>query len=199
MAEAQNRTDELEQRTAECRQTQEESLENVRDPSEVEILLEEAFKCSPMGMAIFDNDMRYVRINETLAKFNGVPAREHIGKTIRDIIPNLADVIEPIMRRVLDTGEPVINASLSGSIPPEFGALLHWSHHWSPLKDKDGQVIGVSAIIEEITDRKRAEERYARVRRSTVLCLRAASMAFCSPRQTAESILRILQHAGFSR
>lgn len=158
MAEAQNRTDELEQRTAECRQTQEESLENVRDPSEVEILLEEAFKCSPMGMAIFDNDMRYVRINETLAKFNGVPAREHIGKTIRDIIPNLADVIEPIMRRVLDTGEPVINASLSGSIPPEFGALRHWSHHWSPLKDKDGQVIGVSAIIEEITDRKRAEE-----------------------------------------
>ena len=48
LAEAQNRTDELEQRTAECRQTQEESLENVRDPSEVEILLEEAFKCSPM-------------------------------------------------------------------------------------------------------------------------------------------------------
>ena len=37
---------------------------------------------------------------------NGRSVEEHIGRTIRELTPNVADRVEPIMRRAIETGEP---------------------------------------------------------------------------------------------
>jgi PAS domain-containing protein len=69
--------------------------------------LQAAFSTAPLGLAILATDLRYVRVNETLATMNGIPAEEHTGKTVRDIVPGIADEVENIVQAVTRTGKPV--------------------------------------------------------------------------------------------
>ena len=39
---------------------------------------------APVGLAFMDTEFRYVRVNDALAKINGRPAEEHLGRTLRD-------------------------------------------------------------------------------------------------------------------
>ena len=69
----------------------------------------------PMGIALFDRELRYVRINDRLAAMNGSTPAEIVGCTVREIVPDLADNLEPVLRGVLDTGEPVLHGEVSGA------------------------------------------------------------------------------------
>jgi PAS domain S-box-containing protein len=72
------------------------------------------FTGATAGLALLDKDLRYVQINDTLAEMNGVPAQEHRGRTIREVLPRLAPMVEPILRKVLATGAPVLNVEVAG-------------------------------------------------------------------------------------
>ncbi|NLW69418.1 MAG: PAS domain S-box protein [Bacteriovoracaceae bacterium] len=158
LAEAQKRIAELERHAARCGRATEDSFEDSDNASVYMTLMHEAFNASPIGLAIFDTDMRYVTINRTLADLNGKPAQDHIGRRVRDIIPDLAGEIESVMRRVLHTGQPVLDIFISGSVASQPGITRYWNQHCFPLKDNRGRVIGVSIVVEEITARRRAEE-----------------------------------------
>jgi len=56
-------------------QTNSATLRNYLAPPEVNALYESA----PIGLAFFDREYRYVRINGELAEINGVPAPTHIA------------------------------------------------------------------------------------------------------------------------
>ena len=77
--------------------------------------LEHLYDTAPVGLCYVDRELRYVRINERLAAINGAPASAHLGRTMRDVIPELADTVEPIYRRVIDTGEPELGVEIRGS------------------------------------------------------------------------------------
>src|SRR5262249_27985631 len=72
------------------------------------------YRTAPIGLCLIDRSLRYVRINERLAEMNGLSAADHIGRTIRQVIPGLADIVEPRLRRVLRTGRPVLNLEFAG-------------------------------------------------------------------------------------
>src|SRR5439155_143705 len=68
---------------------------------------------TPLGLAIHDADFRYVRVNHALAEMNGVPARAHPGRSVREVLGDAAaDVLEPLLRQVHRTREPVTIESL---------------------------------------------------------------------------------------
>ncbi len=51
-----------------------------------------------------DASFHFVRVNDALATINGLPAEEHIGRTLREVLGDeLASGIEPYHRRVLTT------------------------------------------------------------------------------------------------
>ena len=56
-----------------------------------------------------DKKFRFIRINERLAFLNGMPAFSHLGKSIRDMAPAMADDVEPLVERVFLTGESYLN------------------------------------------------------------------------------------------
>ena len=56
-----------------------------------------------IGLCYFDADLRYVEINEWLAALNGLTPAEHLGRTIRDILPSVADGVERQLRQVIQT------------------------------------------------------------------------------------------------
>ena len=120
--------------------------------------IEATYRHAPVGLCVLDSRLRYVRINERMAEINGIPADAHIGRTVREIVPDLADQAEPAMRRIIATGEPVLDLEISGETAARPGVRRTWTESWLPLKNAEGAVIGFNIVAEEITDRKQAEE-----------------------------------------
>ena len=115
------------------------------------------FTASPIGLKIVDNQLRFVQINEPLAEINGLRARDHIGKTLGEVLPDFALQLEPLYRRVLATGEPIINLEVSGEVPSLPGVVRHWMTSYFPIPGEEGRPSGVGSVVVEISDRKRAE------------------------------------------
>ena len=65
---------------------------------------------APAGLAILDSKLRYVQLNETLARMNGRTVGAHLGKSVCEVLPELAPVVEPILQRILATGEPALTS-----------------------------------------------------------------------------------------
>src|ERR1700710_328717 len=74
--------------------------------------LETVYDTAPVGLAVLDADCRYVRINARLAGFNGIPAADHLGKTVREILPAIADAAEKIVRQIIETGKPMLDVQV---------------------------------------------------------------------------------------
>lgn len=124
--------------------------------SDSEQLLATHFRSSPLGFALLDSGLHYLAINDALSRMNGLPAAEHLGKTVREVVGQLADAIEPMLRRVFSTGEPVLDFELSGELlnRAESGC---WIEHIIPIKDAFGEVSRVGVIIFERTLEKRLQ------------------------------------------
>ena len=120
--------------------------------------LKSFFQAATAGLVLLDKNLRYVQINDTLAEINGLPAEDHIGRTLREVLPGLAPVREPILRKVLATGEPILNVELSGETPSQPGMQRHWVISSFPILGSDGSPEGVGSIVVETTEQKRAEE-----------------------------------------
>jgi formate hydrogenlyase transcriptional activator len=124
--------------------------------SEPEKLLAAYFSSSTVGLGILDTELRYIAINNALAEINGVPAPDHLGKTVREILGDVAGRVEPEFQRVLSTREPV-SLEISATLPTrkETG---HWMVHYLPIPDERGEVTRVGAVVIEITAQKKLEE-----------------------------------------
>ena len=120
--------------------------------------LDNLYTTAPIGLALVDREFRFVRINRRLAEINGVSAVAHIGRSIREIVPDIADQAEGVFRRVFETGEAILDIELVGETPAQPGVRRVWNENWYPLRDGSGQTAAVSVVVEEITERKRAEE-----------------------------------------
>jgi PAS domain S-box-containing protein len=120
-------------------------------------LLDALFRTAPIGFAFLDRDLRYVRINERLAEINGRPTADHLGRTGREMVPELAEQAEPLLRRVLETGEPILDVPVSAELPSSPGEVRHWRVSHYPVQDAGGAVIGVGVVAIETTAQVRAE------------------------------------------
>ncbi len=124
--------------------------------SEASALFDVVGEGAPVGLAFLDTDLRYVRINAALCAINGRPADEHLGRRIDEVLPELADVLVPIYRQVLETGEPVLERELTTE--PRGGHVRHVLASWFPVR-VEGEIAGVGAVVIDITARKDAETR----------------------------------------
>ena len=120
--------------------------------------LSSIYDSARIGLCVIDRELRYVRINQRLAEINGIPAADHIGKTMRDIIPALADTLEPMAREIFRTGTGVVNYEVSGTTAAAPATLRTWNEQWMPLRDDAGEIFAINVVVEEITERKRQED-----------------------------------------
>lgn len=120
--------------------------------------LEAIYDTAPIGLCVLDRELRWVRINERLAEINGFPAADHIGRSLCELLPDLAPAAEPILNGILENNQPILNVELHGETPAQPGVERIWLEHWFPLHDHTGLVIGINVVAEEITERKRQEQ-----------------------------------------
>ena len=169
---------EVQERTAELEMTVKALRKEAEERDRAEVALRESeqkacerfaeieaiYKSVPIGLCILATDTRYLRLNERFAEINGFSIEEHIGRTVRDVIPDLADEAEELTRMVVETGEPVLDIEIRGETPALPGVTRYWIESWLPLKDNQGQVTAINVVANEITERKRAEDEIRKAR-----------------------------------
>lgn len=119
--------------------------------------IESIYTTAPIGLCFIDTDLKFVRINERLAEINGLPVSEHLERTLREILPEMADHLEPLYRQVIDSGEPILNLEVEDTNRAQPGVLRHWLVCFYPQKDLHQRIVGVNVMVQEITKRKRIE------------------------------------------
>ncbi|MFF9607346.1 SpoIIE family protein phosphatase [Streptomyces sp. NPDC014684] len=120
-------------------------------------LSERMVQQSPIGLAVLDTELRFVTVNPALARNNGLPAEEHMGRRLRDVLPMLdTAALEAATRRVLETGVPLIDAPLVGRTAADPDRDHTWSQSLYRLEDATGNVLGVAVSLVDITEQHRA-------------------------------------------
>ena len=120
-------------------------------------VLESLLQNAPIGFAFFDRQYRWVRINEVLAEINGYSIAHHIGRSIPELLPGMVSVL-PLIDKIFETGEPVMNLEVSGETNREPGVRRYWLTGFYPIKNPQSGVVDlVGCVLSEITDRKHFE------------------------------------------
>lgn len=146
------------------------------------------FGQAPLGFVLFDTQLRLIRVNERFATVFGRPAEEHRGRGPHDFLSRVeADRLTAALRQVMETGEPVLDMPLVGSVPGEPGRR-RWSMSLYRLHSRGGGVhadsragaaggrpIGVAGLAMDVTGRQRAEREAAHARRNLALLNQAGS------------------------
>ena len=120
--------------------------------------IEQLYATAPVGLLLLDMDLRYIRLNHLLAELNGFTVEAHLGRTVGEIVPDLLPAVEAIREEFL-AGGGAVTKLFSGTTPAQPGVQRYWIEHWAPVRAPDGTLIGLQAAIEEVTERKREEER----------------------------------------
>jgi two-component system CheB/CheR fusion protein len=133
----------------------ERSREVSGELDETNALLNTVLDQAPIGIALFDRQLRFIRLNDALAEIDGLPAEAHLGKTVSELLPRLDGTVQEALRHVLDTGES-LSREVGGETPAAPGETRHWSLYAYALRQR-GEIVGVGAVVEEVTGKIRAQ------------------------------------------
>jgi PAS domain S-box-containing protein len=152
-----------------------------RDAEESLAVLDTLLASAPVGLAFWDRDLRYVRINDTLAALNGPLPDDHIGRTVPEVLPGLVEVVGHL-QHVLESGEPRLNQEVIGETPAAPGVQRHWLASYYPVRAPSGETIGVGGVVSEITERRRSEQRTAAQHAVTRILAESPSLEDAAPK-----------------
>jgi PAS domain S-box-containing protein len=137
---------------------------------------------APVGIAIFDRDMRYLAVSRRFAADNGDADQPFVGRSHYELFPNIPDHWRQIHRRVIEQGEEF--SHLGEPFPGDNGDAPQWIR-WSMKPWRvDGGAIGGAVLfadvinlqLEERTRLHSAEQRY-----QTIFDLAAVGIARVAP------------------
>ncbi|MGW8489439.1 SpoIIE family protein phosphatase [Streptomyces sp. NPDC055886] len=121
---------------------------------------------SPVGLAIYDTDLRLTWSNTAYEREIGQPLAAFRGKRADElysggsfVTQGYPQTLDGVMHQVLETGEPVLDLHFRGQQPSDPGRDHLWSCAYYRLEDAHGHVFGVCEDAFDITDRYRVQER----------------------------------------
>jgi PAS domain S-box-containing protein len=123
--------------------------------------LETLFESSPVGMAFIDRALRYVRVNESLARFNRLSAAEHAGRAVADVVPHFWPALKPLYERAL-AGETIANQEISGRYRDSPGQVIHRRVSCYPILVGQ-ELIGFGLIAIDNLAERRAQTQESRL------------------------------------
>lgn len=129
-------------------------------------LLDLLLDSAPVGFALLDADLRFLRVNSALAAITGLPAEAHLGRRPQDLLPEgthgspAEGFHKVLLERVLRTGEPAVGVVATDAAPGVGGPARHLQESWYPIRDPaSDRITAVGAFVDDITERVWAESR----------------------------------------
>src|SRR5215471_9709218 len=98
------------------------------------------YETAPIGLACLTTDCRYLVVNQRLTDICGISVADHIGRSVRETVPQVAEQVEKIVQAVMRTGEPVIGIEVYGQRVDKLNADHVWITSWHPLRKPDGSI-----------------------------------------------------------
>lgn len=130
------------------------------------------FESVPSGITVFDPDLRFIRVNAAAAHWNGRPEAAHVGRTLDEVIPDLAPLARPALQRVLDSGRPEQHLVRMPEVMGQADGVWEVTAH--PLRDPEGRTVGVAGMFADVTAReatqaaaRRSEARFRSLAQAT--------------------------------
>ena len=176
------------------------SLEEQRSGlSDTLSLLDSMLANAPIGLAFFDKQLRFVRVNRIFSEATGLPLSSHLGRTVTEVLPDsVSKTLEGIVQAVFQGDEPVrdveVTVVLEGAPRP-----LTWIVSAYPVHTVPHQVRWVGLIVMDASDRKRAEETLRKTEKLAATGRLAASIAheINNPLEAITNLLYLLTaHSG---
>ena len=125
---------------------------------ETQGLLDFVLNNSPVGVALHDRDLRYIRVNAALAGITGASVTEHAGKTLRDVASDeMIEAVEPYLEQVRDSGEAITNVPVNVANRVDPMKERHFLCSFFPV-NLPGRTIGVGSVVLETTQYRQLEE-----------------------------------------
>lgn len=118
---------------------------------ESEVRYRALFDQSPVGVFLCDRSLRISDINERLRQITGLPRGRMLGMELRD--PDQPPV-PGLTHAVADA-----TASYDGPYLHPDGSQRWVTVRYAPLRDPDGRVVGGIGVVEDVTERHRADQR----------------------------------------
>ncbi|MET7619159.1 SpoIIE family protein phosphatase [Streptomyces sp. NPDC005408] len=129
-------------------------------------LLRGLFTESPMIIDVFDTRLRFLAQNDAQRRRGTFAGKEFMGHTMADVAPpGLLDMaaFEARQRQVLQSGEAQLQTEVRGRTPDDPDREHVWSESILPLRSRTGEVIALAHAVVDVTERARAQERFALV------------------------------------
>jgi diguanylate cyclase (GGDEF)-like protein/PAS domain S-box-containing protein len=127
-----------------------------RQSAEELTLLETVVATAPFGFGFVDRDFRIVRVNETMATFNGSTVAEFVGRTVAELAPDFWPTLEPLFRHALDDDEAVMDLMLDATSAADPDVVRHWQTSLYPVS-LNGEVIGIGIVAVDVTEPTKAK------------------------------------------
>jgi PAS domain S-box-containing protein len=119
--------------------------------------LKSLLEVAPVGIALLDPQMRYTMVNKALAEMNGIPIHEHLGRSVAEVLPEIAPVVAPTFDEVMRTGRGLPPIELEAATPAAPGEKRVFLESWFPVGASGDTPSGVGAIVLEVSAERRAE------------------------------------------
>lgn len=159
-------SEELEAQNEELRAGNDALAEAIRKLQESEAHYKSLAENMPSVLMRYDRDLRVVYLSPQAEKITGIPTEQFVGKTNREVgMPkDLCDIWEAAIRQVLQTGA---NQDLEFEFPVADGCSSKAFYlKLAPEFSSDGSTVQhVLGISTDITERKRQEEKIAKLTR----------------------------------
>lgn len=119
--------------------------------------LKALYQHAPVGLALLDRELRFVRVNEFLATLTGLKPERHLGRSLFTVLPDLKPELEPVLAELMAKGAPVRDVAIEGATPGRPGVKVSWRAHAYLVRGDRGKLIGVGLVAEDVTARTHAE------------------------------------------
>jgi len=121
--------------------------------------LQALFDLIPAMLCFKDTENVFLRVNQRLAAATGRSIAEIEGKSAEEIFPEQAAKYYADDLKVIQSGTP--NLGIIEKLPGKQGGEISIQTDKVPVHDKEGKVTGIIVMIQDITERKKAEESLA--------------------------------------
>ena len=113
-------------------------------------LVEAILTSAPVGIAVFDLDLRYARVNDAYAALSGIPAADHVGGQLGDVVPLQADVAADL-RRVVTTGRTILGRQVELMTDSGGDEQRSFTVSYFPVRSTAGVLVGAGLTLVEVT------------------------------------------------
>jgi PAS domain S-box-containing protein len=124
--------------------------------------IETIYAQAPIGLCQLDAQLRFRRVNERLAAITGHSINAHLGVRMVELLPATGRELEAVAMGVLRTGQPVIGMEIERSAATVPDSALRgpegtWRLSCFAQRDDHGAIVGVNALVEDITEQQRLD------------------------------------------